>query len=208
MPNISQPPSQQPQQLKHTGQQVNVQSSKFLAEPALQGPFSSSQLQQHSSKQQYASQQSMPMPSPSLPPMNFQPQSLPLHSVPSAHQINGPVNSQVTSVSFPPSSQMHNPFSSTSSAQQHPHSHLQSHMSMITNQTQHSIQSGGVPHQPPLPSQPRPTSMQPFQHQHHSQIPHNMNYQFPGAPPQMPLQPLFHVRAPLHIHTYIYTFRF
>lgn len=203
MPNIPQPPSQKPQHSIHTGQQVNVQSSKFPSEPGLQGPVTSSQPQQYSSRQQYASQQSMPMPSPSLPPMNFQPQTSPQHSIPSAHQIKGAVNSQVPSVSFPPSSQMHNPFSSPSSAQQHPHPHLQSHMPMISNQTQHSIQSSGVPHQPPLPSQPRPTSMQPFQHQHHSQVPHNMNYQFPGAPPHIPSQPLFHVRALIHI-----TFRF
>ncbi|XP_038986071.1 bromodomain-containing protein 4-like isoform X2 [Phoenix dactylifera] len=190
MPNVQQALSQ-PQSAQM--QQPNAQTTQPLpVQAGLQGQSSSPQTSL-SGRQQHPTHPSIPLPSASVPPLNFQLQTMPSDTPHSVQQIRSFLNAQAP-VSLPQSSQIHNlalpplPAPPQFSA-------LPSHMPIVSGQTQQSLQTPGVfnlPLQPPLPQQPRPPSMQPFSHLLHSQLPHALGFQPSSAPLQLLSQASFH----------------
>ncbi|XP_010926037.1 cleavage stimulating factor 64 [Elaeis guineensis] len=189
MPNIQQGLSQ-PQSAQV--QQPNVQTSQPPpVQAGLQNQASSPQTSL-SGRQQHPTQPSIPLPSASVPPLNFQSQTMPSDSPHSAQQIKSFLNAQAP-LSLPQSSQIHNltlpPLSAPPQL-----SLLPSHMPIVSGQTQQPLQTPGLfnlPLQPPLPQQPRPPSMQPFSHLLHSQMPHALGFQPSSAPQQLLSQTSF-----------------
>ncbi|XP_010265129.1 PREDICTED: YLP motif-containing protein 1 isoform X2 [Nelumbo nucifera] len=195
MPNIQQSLSQHSQQSVQTGQQLNVQAAHSLPIQVGQQDQASASQTQIPVRKQHQNQPAMPLPPASVPPVTHQSQPMPSHSLQKVQQAKGHLNSAMTSMSLPQSSQIHAiPSLPLHSAPQMPPL-LPPQLPAISSQSQQSMQTTGVPHlplQPPLPPQPRPPSMPPFPHQLHSQMGPNLGYQPSGAPQPHLSQPTFH----------------
>ncbi|XP_068638052.1 cleavage stimulating factor 64 [Aristolochia californica] len=180
MPNVQQTLSQASQQQPplQPGQPTSVLSTQAVpGQSVLAGQPSSSQLQ-YSSRQQ--SSQSFPFSTASAPPLTLPSQSGPQHS-------KGHLGAQISSTSLPQLSQVHHPpvaphYSATPQS-----SVLQP--SISSQSQQQPSQAPGIHLQPLQPPQQRPTSLQPFSHQMHSQVSPSVGYQ---PPQQLMSQPMFH----------------
>ncbi|XP_008797821.2 cleavage stimulating factor 64-like [Phoenix dactylifera] len=190
MPTIQQALSQP--QSAQVVQQPNVQTAQSLpVQAGMQGQASLPQ-SSVSVKQQHPTQPSIALPSASVPPLNFQSQTMQSNPPHSAQQTKSFLNTQAP-LSLPQSSQIHN---LTLPPPAPPHySILPSHMPIVSGQTQQPLQTAGLfnqPLQPPWPQQPRPPSMQPLSHQLHSQMPHALGFQPSSAHQQLLSHPMFH----------------
>ncbi|KAK8965319.1 hypothetical protein KSP40_PGU012267 [Platanthera guangdongensis] len=188
MPNVQQ---QGQSQSARAGQKSITQTAQALpAQAGLQGQKSSPQ-PSVPARQQPLPHVSISVPSASVPPLNYQQQqmiSAPPHLAQQAKGFYGaspgPPPSQSSQIRSIPASP-------------HTHSHYsmhQSHVPLVSSQTQPSLQTPGMFHQPlqpPLPQQPRP-HLHPFSHQLSSQMPHSLNFQPSNAPQQPFSQTLFH----------------
>ncbi|OVA04984.1 Cleavage stimulation factor subunit 2 [Macleaya cordata] len=183
MPNIQQAPSQPPKQSAQPSQQLNAPAAQSLQDQA-----SASQTHIPARKQQ-SNQPPVPIPSASV-------QTMPTHPLQSLQQSKGypSPSGQMTSISLPQSSQMHNMTPGPLHSVPQPPSLQPQQLPIVSSQPQQSLHSSGIAHlplQPPLPSQPRPPLMQPFQHQVHSQMGSHMGFQLPGVSQPHLSQPSF-----------------
>ncbi|CAK9167841.1 unnamed protein product [Ilex paraguariensis] len=190
VPNIQPAALQHPQQSAQPIQQSNSQSA-----PSLPGQFGSQDQTSASQtlnpvRKQQQTQPVIPSSSASGPP-NLQSQPLLSHSLQSVQEPKGHLNVQSAPMSLPQSSQVPNmPSLPLHSASQAPSLQLP-----IPPALQQSIQTSGIPHlplQPPLPPQPRLTSMPAFPHQHHSQMGSHSGFQHSGAAQLHHSQSMFH----------------
>ncbi|KAF9588585.1 hypothetical protein IFM89_013437 [Coptis chinensis] len=189
VPNIQQTLSQPPQQ---SVQQSSVQIQSFPVQVGPQDHGSAPQIQIPSRRPSNNTVSSIP--SASFPPVSHQAQTMPSHSLQSMQPAKGHMNTQGTSMSLPQSSQTHGvPPHPLQSALQPPLFH-QSQAPAISSQAQQSLHTSvaqHIPLQPPLPSQPRPSSVQPFQHQLHPQMGPHSGFQSSGASQPHLSQPSF-----------------
>ncbi|MQL79189.1 hypothetical protein Taro_011627, partial [Colocasia esculenta] len=183
MPNIQQPSTQQSQPPSQ------LQASQSLTSQAgSQGEYVTKP--QVPVRQQQQSQSTVSVSSVSIPPLAFQSQAMPPHTVPPVQQAKGTLSTQLSNQI---SSQIQNlPPPPPPVPQQ---SILPTHISMVPGQSQPPLQTSNVmlpPLQPPLPQQPRPSSIQPFQQHLYPQIPTGLGFQVPSSHQQLLSQPLFH----------------
>ncbi|OVA11019.1 Cleavage stimulation factor subunit 2 [Macleaya cordata] len=180
IPNIQPALSQPSKQSAQPSQQLNASAAQSLQEQA-----SASQIHVPAKKQQ-SSQPALPIPSASV-------QNMPTHSLQSLQQAKGHPSGQMTSMTLPQSSQIHNMPPGPLHSSPQPPSLQSQQVPIVSSQPQQSLYSG-IPHlplQPPLPSQPRPPSMQPFQPQVHSQMGSHMGFHPPGVSQPHLSQPSF-----------------
>ncbi|KAJ6811182.1 basic salivary proline-rich protein 4-like [Iris pallida] len=183
-PSEPQPEQAEPQSNVQITQQLPVQAG-------LQGQASSVQSAAPAG-QQNPPQPSMPLPSASVPTLNFQSQKT-SDSLHIPHQDKGFMNAQVSSVPAPHSSQIHNLSLPTPPAPPH-YSIRQSHIPVGSSHGQPPLHAPGLYNQhlqPPLPQQPRPP-MQPLSLQLHPQMPYNLGFQPSSVPHPHLSQSIFH----------------
>ncbi|XP_031259326.1 cleavage stimulating factor 64 [Pistacia vera] len=184
VPSIQPPPVQHSQQSAQPLQQSNIQATHSLPSQAGLLDQTSASQTQTSIRKQHQNQPAMPISSTSIPAVNLQPQPMHSHAAQMPQQPKGHLNPPVAPMSLPQSSQVSNmPPLAHHSASQPPSLH-QPQMSTASSQLPQQLQSTGLPHlplQPPLPPQPRPSSVPSFHHQYAPQMGPNMGFQHPGA---------------------------
>lgn len=129
-------------------------------------------------------QNTMPVPSPSIPSLSLQSHPQPLHPLPSWQPPIRHVSAEATAISLPQPPQVHN---------LHPTIHSAKHQS--PTQLQQPLHISGISHmqhQPPLQPQQRSPFIPAFGHQAHSQMGPNEGLQHSGAPQMHHARPMFH----------------
>ncbi|KAJ0106117.1 hypothetical protein Patl1_19131 [Pistacia atlantica] len=195
VPSIQPSPVQHSQQSAQPLQQSNIQATHSLPSQAGLPDQTSASQTQTSIRKQHQNQPAMPISSTSIPAVNLQSQPMHSHAAQMPQQPKGHLNPPVAPMSLPQSSQVSNmPPLAHHSASQPPSLH-QPQMSTASSQLPQQLQSTGLPHlplQPPLPPQPRPSSVPSFHHQYAPQMGPNMGFQHPGAQ-NHPSQSMYHV---------------
>ncbi|XP_068643022.1 cleavage stimulating factor 64-like isoform X2 [Aristolochia californica] len=184
MPNIQQTlsqASQQPPPVQPCQPLIVPPTQSLPGQSVLAGQSGSSQLQ-YPSRQQ--SSQSFPFTSATAPPLTLPSQTGPQH-------FKAQLGAQISSTSLPQPSLSHHPPAAPHHSASPPSSVPQP--SISSQSQQQTLQAPGIHHQPlkpPMLPQPRPSSLQPFSHQMHSQIGPSAGFQ---PPQQLMSQPMFHV---------------
>lgn len=136
-------------------------------------------------------------PSQSLPPPNPQPQSMPSHPIQQTLPTKGHISAQSAPMSLPQPSQVPGlaPLPQHTAPQPPPLHQLP--IPSLSTQSQQPLPNSSsqyMPHQPPLPQQPRPPmSMPGFPHQAQPQMGPNSGFQHPSGPQMHHSQHMFHV---------------
>ncbi|CAA7402077.1 unnamed protein product [Spirodela intermedia] len=168
------------------------QQSSQLGQPNIQAPQSLTV--QAGSQSEYVSQAQIPvrqqpqiqpsisLPSVSVPPLAFQSQSM------APVQAKGTLNAHVS-----PAIPSHHNLPPPPPIPQH--SILQSHIPMVSSQSQQSLQTSGIllqPLQSPMPQQQRPPSIPSFPQSLHPQMPPGLGFQLASAQQHVLPQSMFH----------------